>query len=877
MSMIALLDRTQLDNGLNILLAPNRHAPVVAVQAWVGVGAAVERAREAGLAHVLEHMLFKGTRRRGVGEIAKAVEGAGGEINAWTSFNETVFHVVLASRYFDTALDVLADALQNPSFDPLEIEREREVILEEIKHSRDDPMRRVAQNLFATAYTRHPYRRPVIGSADVVRSVTRRQLVDFLATWYVPNNMTLVVAGDFDPRRARRKIAARFGKMRSRPLKRRTRREPRQQATRISIQTQDVSEAHLALGFHIPSLKNPDTAALDLAAIVLGQGESSRLSAAVLRDRELVTSIYSYVHTLRDRGLFVVSALLRPENLKPAAAAIAAEVYRLADDEIGYAELDKARHAVEADTVYQVETAQGVARKLGFYESVAGDAEFESAYLDRVRRSSAGQIRAAASRHLRLDNTTVAVLLPDRGRYRTENGRAAVARRIDEQLQRGVRAAARGVSRRAKLRRASDRALVREVLPNGLRVLIKPDDSVPIVAIRAVWLGGVRLETARDNGITNLLASTITRGCRGHSSNQISKMVDEMAGTLAGSSGRNSFGLRAEWLAKNWERGFDLMADCIRSPEFEPSEFAREKRRIFDELLVRQDDPGFLSLRLFSETLFRRHPYRLDPMGTPQSVEALSRDRVRGHYQRHCPVGGMTLAFTGDVDPDRILERVGDRFGDLPRTAAPRHRVPGEKFSRRSARSRRVRRWLDRQQAHLVIGFPGTTLDDPDRYVLEVLTTVLGGQGGRLFVELRDRQALAYRVGALSMEGIDPGYLAAYLACSPEKLEAAQRGVRSELDRVVERGVSKSEVDRAVAYLLGIHEISLQRRAVLASALAFHEAYGLGHDEYQRYAARIKAVTADQVQRVAATYVRWDRAVTASVEPPRPKATGRKR
>ena len=872
------LERLSLDNGLKVLLAPNRLAPVVAVQAWVGVGSAVESAKQAGLAHVLEHMLFKGTERRGVGEIASEVEGAGGEINAWTSFNETVYHVVLASRYLDTALDVLGDVLQNPAFDSREIEREREVILEEIKQSRDDPMRRVAQALFSTAYTRHPYRRPVIGSAGVVGKVSRRRLVDFYSAWYVANNVTLVISGDFDPRTIEGKVNTYFGKMPARPLlARRRQHEPQQAEARVVVETQDVNEAHLALGFHIPSLRDHDTPALDLAAIILGQGESSRLSAEILRERELVTSVYSYAHTLRDRGLFVVSATLRPENLGKATEAIASEVFRLAGEEVRGGELDKARHAVEADTVYQVETMQGLARKFGFYEAVAGGAEFEADYLGRTRRTTAASIRTAAARHLAVVNTTVVALLPDRGRHRSDRGREAEGKRLLTQLKRAATRVGRDSARAAlpSLRRSDDPDLVREVLGNGLRVVIKRDTSVPIVASRAVWMGGSRLETARNNGISNLLAATITRGCGGRTATEISQLVDELAGTLAGSSGRNSFSVRSEWLARNWEQGFDLMADCIIAPDIDEAEIDRERRRVVDELSVRRDDPGFLAIRLFAETLYRRHPYRLDILGTEASVAELDRKRIISHYRRYLPVSELTLAFAGDVDPARVLDRVRARLGEVPRRGAPARKVPGEEFGSRSPESRRVRRHLDREQAHLVIGFPGTTLDDSDRFALEVMTTILGGQGGRLFIELRDRRALAYRVGAMSMEGIDPGYIATYLACSPEKLDEAMLAVRGELDRVADHGVTVAEVERAITYLLGVHEISLQRRGVLASAIAFHEAYGLGYDQHRRFAEMISAVGRADVQRVAARYLDWDLAITASVEPSQVRRAGR--
>jgi zinc protease len=189
---------------------------------------------------------------------------------------------------------------------------------------------------------------------------------------------------------------------------------------------------------------------------------------------------------------------------------------------------------------------------------------------------------------------------------------------------------------------------------------------------------------------------------------------------------------------------------------------------------------------------------------------------------------------------------------------------------REAARARgpaEVFRFRSRQQAHMVVGFPGTTLDDPDHFALEVLSTVLSGQGGRLFLELRDKEGLAYRVNAYNLEGLDPGYFAVYIATSPTNLDKALSGIRAELGRVVDSPVPADELDRAKRYLVGAHDISLQRRAAVASSLAFNEAYGLGWDTYRRYAASIQAVDAAAVQRVAKKYLDWNRAVIATVKP----------
>jgi zinc protease len=318
----------------------------------------------------------------------------------------------------------------------------------------------------------------------------------------------------------------------------------------------------------------------------------------------------------------------------------------------------------------------------------------------------------------------------------------------------------------------------------------------------------------------------------------------------------------------------------VRNPTFPAGELDKERRQVLDELHAQEDNLSSVVFRLFSETMYRKHPYRFDVLGTKTSVGRFTSKMLRDGYQRWFPLGAMTLAIVGDVDPVHALEKATALFGAEGSGRAPTPRLPRERPIKGGPIA--VHRHLTRQQSHMVVGFPGTTIDDPDRYGLEVLATILSGQGGRLFVELRDRKGLAYRVSAFSLEGIDPGYFAVYIATSHENVEVALAGIRDELRKVVETPVGPVELDRAKKYLVGAHEISLQRRAALASTLAFHESYGLGYDEYRRYAAGLLAVTAAEVQRVARKYLDFDRAIIATVQPEdaaaaaRPRATKRR-
>ncbi len=208
-----LVEKYVLGNGLTVVIRPNPSSPVVAVQAWVKAGSTTEAEARAGMSHILEHMAFKGTKRRGPGEIAREVEAVGGEINAYTSFDQTVYHITLSGRFLENALDILADTLGNSVFDPAELSRELEVILEEVRMNEDDPGRVVSKALFREAYKVHPYGRPVIGYVDTIRKTTREDLLAYFHANYVPGNMVLVIAGAVDPKTSRPLIERTFGQL----------------------------------------------------------------------------------------------------------------------------------------------------------------------------------------------------------------------------------------------------------------------------------------------------------------------------------------------------------------------------------------------------------------------------------------------------------------------------------------------------------------------------------------------------------------------------------------------------------------------------------------------------------------------------------------
>ena len=846
----------KLPSGVTVLLREARLAPVAEVQVWAGVGAADEGPGEAGLAHFHEHMLFKGTATRGVGEVAGAVEGAGGRINAFTSFDATCYHATLPSDALALGLDVLADAVQHSTFEPAEVAREVEVVLEEIRRSDDDPQHVLGDALFATAFEVHPYRAPVLGSRASVSSFTSEKLLRFYRRWYAPDNLTLVAVGDLDAGDFLRRAEAAFagakpsGVRRARPV------EPSQHGLRLRLLERDFERASLELCWPAVPFRHPDAPLLDLLAFVLGQGESSRLDQRVKEELGLADRIDASCYTPLDAGVFSVGADLDPEHAPALLEAVLREVETLRREAVGAEELEKARLNFLAAKAWEQESVAGMARKLGSSQLLTGDPGFEDAYLARVREATRADLLRVAREWLTPERQTLALVAP--------KGAAPAEAELRTALVRGAESTARrfATPERAASHGPSTHAYA---LGNGVRLLVQPRREIPVVAARAALLGGQLVESEPSAGLTSFASSLWMRGTQAHGAAEFARRVESLASDVDAFAGRSSCGVTLDCPAASFDGVFALFADALLTPAFAEEEIERERRDTLAALARREDRLGVRAFDLFTSAHWEHHPYRLPLPGTPETVKRFGREELVAHHERIVRADNLVIAVAGDVDPDETAALVQRRFAELAGGSEVEAGLPAREPAPRTIRSAVEHK--DRAQAHLVIGFRGLDVHDPDRHVLEVLCQILSGQGGRLFLELRDRQGLAYSVGATNVEGLAPGFFAVSIATAPEKLDEAQSGILSELRRVLDAPPPPAELERARRYLLGSFAIDRQRSSTRALQLALDLRYGLHGDFDVEYPERIRAVGAEDVLRMARRVIDLDAYTLAAIRP----------
>jgi len=838
------LFKTTLDNGLTVLVKEMPSTRAATVQIWVKAGSVYEEPHEAGITHFIEHMIFKGTPTRGPGQMAGAIEAVGGRINAYTSFESTVYHATLSSRHWALALDVLTDAVLNSIFDPTEVEREKKVVLEEVGMRNDRPNIKLFQELLGHAYTVHPYRLPVIGSVETISAFTRDSIISYMKKHYQPENFTVVVVGDVRPPEVVARVKSLMGGLVNEAAANAVLpQEPPQRGARQFTVQADINQPQLAIAIPISAFASPDTPVLDVIAHILGQGETSRLYRSLRDEKQLVYGIDASSFTPHDPGLLEIMAVVDGSKIIPATQAALTEVFKLKYQAVSSDELNRAKRNLESDFVFSMERVEGQARVLGSFEQMAGDPR-EDEYLDAVRSVSIEDIKRVAAAYLTENRVTAGFLVPaDSDFSLDEEGFVEILRQADD--------AARQSESGALLSDAYLAGTHRFVLDNGITLLVREDELVETVAIRAVFPGGLRSETIATNGAFAFISDLLPKGTRSMSAQDVALKVGNMAGSLSGFNGKNTFGLKAEFLARFFKEGLALVSEILQEPAFAREEAEKVRPELLARLKQQEDSLTGLAFREFNRLLFEGHPYGLNTAGSEEAIRGISVAALRDLYLQHARPDRLVLAISGDVDAEEVRDLAARLLGGW-RTAplAPAGFTEDILPPDIPPEPRQINIARDKEQVHLVIGFLGTPLDSQDRYGLEVLETVLSGQSGRLF-----RQSLAYSLSSFSLLGLDTGAFGIYIGTSPDKKEQTIAEIWKQLNRIRQEKINDDELQRARNILISHYELSLQTHGAQALEMALNETYGLGQDFGSRYIDAIDRVDADTVQAVARKYI----------------------
>ncbi|MEZ5405143.1 MAG: insulinase family protein [Verrucomicrobiia bacterium] len=542
------------DNGLTLIVREDRSAPVVSVQAWCRTGSIHEdKWIGAGLSHILEHMLFKGTQTRGLSEIAQTVQGVGGYMNAYTSFDRTVFYVDAPSSGWKTLLDILTDAIFHSTLPEGEYAKEQEVIRREFAMGFDSPERMASELMFETAYHEHPYRYPVIGYLDIYNRLTRQDVLDYYHARYAPNNLTFIIVGDVSFSEIKKHLEPLVKQEKRRVCKEIfIPKEPEQLGRREQHQEFNTSLTQLRLCYHIPSITHPDVYALDLLSVVLGQGRSSRLDQEILEKRALVHSIGAFSFTPGEAGLFAISAVCNAEKREEAQNAILDEIEKIKNAPISALELEKARKQTLASHLNQLQTMAGQAADIGSSWFVANDLNFSENYLKKIQAVTAEDIQRVAKTYFNDDNLTLVSLNP--------KGSLSPAAHVV-----------------SATNEVASLSIETHQLSNGIPVIIGENDRLPLASVRISFKSGALFENPTNQGITHLTTQSLLKGTKNRTTEQIANELENLGGSIDVDSGFNTTSLQVDVLKSDLNQGIALASDVLLHSQFPEEEVKKEK------------------------------------------------------------------------------------------------------------------------------------------------------------------------------------------------------------------------------------------------------------------------------------------------------------
>ena len=838
--------RWTLANGLTIVVQEDRSAPVASVQAWCAAGSTTEdKHLGAGLSHILEHMLFKGTKTRSTNEIAQKIQDVGGYINAYTSFDRTVFWIDVPKDGALTALDILADAMMNSTLPAQEYVKEQEVIRREFAMGMDDPGRMVTHLLFATAYQRHPYRLPVIGLIDIYNQLTHEQVIEYYKARYVPNNLTFIVVGDVCAAEVRNKVEEFF---KDRPAKSLTPiyipAEPPQLGRREVHQEFATELTHFAMAWHVPEIAHPDVPALDLLTVILGEGHSSRLYRKVREESGLAFAISAFSYTPGDPGILGVEAILDPQNREATQNLIMQMIEDVRRDGVSAEELAKGKKIVLSQELASLRTMRGQATDLGTNWFLTRNLNFSREYFDKLQKVTLDDIKRVAIQYLTDENLTIVSLNP-KGSLKSKSETAVPA--LIGQVQKFE-------------------------LSNGLRVLVREDARLPLIAISAVFRGGLLVETETTSGITRLFAKSLLKGTKTRTAEQIANQLEAVGGEITAEGGNNSLVVNLDVTQPDLALGTDILADVLLNATMLPEAVAREKEIQLAKIKDEDEKPIAVARNLLKRTLFPNHPLALRSEGTPESIARLDPKDLLAFRDRYIVARNGVIAVFGKVKAEQVIGLFEQKLGAL---------LPGElalktpPLSPHLTETKVVEAELEKAQAVLVVGFRGTDVFDPDRYALELIDEVSSDLASRFFIRIREQMGLAYYVGASQIQTLSPGLFVFYLGTDPEKIESVKSAFLHEIRKLSTEGLTPIELARAKKKLIGQQQIQNQSNDVFAYMTALDELYGLGFNHSQELVAKVNGVTLGDIKRVTAKYFAKQPYVLAIVRPPVKPATAK--
>ena len=822
----------KLENGQTVVIQEIKNNPIVTIDTWIKTGSINETDENNGVSHFLEHLFFKGSTNHTTGEFDRILETKGAITNAATSKDFTHYYITIPSKDFDLALEMHADMLLHPLIPRKELEKERKVVIEEIMKDANSPNTICYDNLINMLYTTHPYKRKVIGTADIVGTIHRDKILEYYNEYYNPSNMVTVIIGDINTQKALEKVKQNFNEEYKKPINKTFPKEKLLTSQAKLVSNFDTQSGYMLIGFRGVKIDDKDSYALDVLATALGEGRSSVFYKNIKEEKQLANSIGAANTGFKDDGIFYISANFEPTKCKMLQDAIFEEIKTIQKNGITQEQLQIAKNIIERDTYYERESISNIAGEIGYTYVTTGSTKFYEYYIDKIKKVTASDVKKAANKYLGIDKSAVSIVLPENSKEveisNKQNKSEISAKLIDE-----------------------NKTTQKYEFSNGATILISPNNVNDIIAISIFAKGGEFLEQIAGTG--KLTAATLTKGSKKYSSQDFAKIMEDNGIKISPSSKADCFTITVLTTKNEYQKTLELLDEIINNATLSDYETEKSRKDILNTIKKNKDVPINVAADNFKSLIFEDSPYSNSNIILEKTLPKISQSDVIKYYKTIFNPPNIVISINGNVDKDKTLEQfakiidkqISNKF-DYNKYSIPAL----------SSKKKIYSQIKDLKTDWIIMGWQTSGITNQKDYaVLQVINSILGtGMSSRLFKNIRDKDGLAYQLGSQYSPNILKGTFLVYIGTNPENLEYAQKRLKEEVFRLKTEFVGSKELQEAKDKLLGNYILGQETNLDKATTLGWFEATGRGYKFDEKYKELIGSVTDSDIIETANKY-----------------------
>lgn len=819
----------KLPNGQTLVIQENHNNPIVTIDTWVRTGSINEVDTNSGVAHFLEHLFFKGTKKHPVGEFDRILESKGAIINAATSKDFTHYYITIPSEHFNEALELHADMLTDPQIPRKELEKERKVVLEEISKDLNTPAKKVYNNLNEMMYSHHPYKRTVIGSADVISTIRREEILDFFNKYYTPSNMVTVIVGDIDTTNIIEKVTNAFNSEYKKPLKKIYHKEFPLFNQKRKTEYLDTQSGYLMIGFRGVNITDNETFALDILAEILGGGKSSKFYRNIKEQKGLAYSISASNGSYKDDGIFYISANCTPTNIEKVEKSIFEEISYIQKYGITEEELNTAKKTIEQDTYYARESTSNISSELGYIVTLTGSADLYDDYIENIKKVSSNDVQRAAQKFLGVNKSAISIAMP-------KNMEKEIIHKQSSHSAQKI---------------SKSNGIEKYIIDNKTTLLINNHKNNDIIAINIIAKGGELLE--KNIGEGTLVASTILKGTKKYSSQELAQIMEENGIKIEPACSEDYFSINVQTTTSQIDLTLEILDEILNGALFDDYEIEKKRTEILNKIRQQRDIPMNIALEDFKTFIYENSVYSNSNKILEKALPKVTRENVLNYYNKIFDSKNIVISVNGNVNTNNLINTFGTILTNKNQAVFDYNNYKVTKLTQAKIVQNKVK---DLQTSWLFLGWQTNGIQDKKDFVtLKVINTILGGgMSSRMYKNLREQDGLAYQLGSSYSPKALGGIFMTYIGTNPEKLGYSKQKIKNEIERLKIEFVSDTELQDAKNRLKGSFIIAQETNAEKASVIGLFEALGFGYDFYDKYIKMIDETSASDIIRVANKY-----------------------